>query len=133
LLDTSIVSDARRGEERVQRWLDDQNQADLAISALTIAELEIGVRRKERSDVRQGAALRLWLDEAVVPAFSSRVLPVDARVAAEYARIQVQSPVPVIDALIAATATVNALTLVTRNTKDVARTGAQLLNPWLLD
>jgi len=92
----------------------------------------VGVRRKERADPRQGTALRLWLDEAVLPAFDARVLPVDTSVAVEYARMQVPDPTPTLDALIAATALVHNLTLVTRNTKAMEGTGAKLLNPWAL-
>ncbi|MHA7987806.1 PIN domain-containing protein [Rathayibacter sp. CAU 1779] len=132
LLDTNILSEARRGTEKAQLWLEDQDRDDLAISVLTLAELDIGVRRKERSDPRQGVALRLWLDEAVIPAFENRVLSVDERVAIEFARMQVPDPVPMVDALIAASAIVHSLTLVTRNTKDMQRTGVQLLDPWLL-
>jgi predicted nucleic acid-binding protein len=132
LLDTNILSEARRGSEPVQRWLEDQDQDDLAISAITVAELEIGVRRKERTDPHQGAVLRRWLDEVALPAFGFRVLAVDAAAAIEYARMQVPSPMPGRDALIAATAIVHGLTLVTRNVKDMERTGARLLNPWLL-
>lgn len=132
VLDTNIISDWRRGAEPVVRWLADERMADLAISALTVSELEIGVRRRERTDRRQGAALRLWLDESVIPAFDSRVLPVDTAVALEYARVQVPDPVPTVGALIAATALVHGLTLVTRNTQDMERSGVRLLNPWLL-
>lgn len=131
-MDTNILSDARRGAEPVQRWLEDQDQDDLAISAITVAELEIGVRRKELTDPRQGAALRLWLDAAVLPAFGSRVLAVDAPAAIEYARMQAPDPSPGMNAFIAATAIVHGLTLVTRNTKDMERSGARLLDPWLL-
>lgn len=133
LLDTNIVSDSRRGAEPVQRWLDRQQVADLAISAMTIAELEIGVRRKERSDQLQGSLLRRWLEDVVKPSFNGRILAVDAAVAVDYARIQVPDAHPLTDALIAATANVHDLTLVTRNTKDMERTGARLLNPWLLE
>ena len=133
LLDTNIVSDSRRGAEPVQRWLDRQRVADLAISAMTIAELEIGVRRKERSDRAQGALLRRWLEDVVKPSFDGRVLAVDAAVAIGFARVQVPDPHPLTDSLIAATANVHGLTLVTRNTKDFERTGAGLLNPWLLE
>lgn len=133
LLDTNVLGDARRGAEPVLHWLEDRDEDELAISAITLAELEIGVRRKERSDARQGALLRLWLDETVRPAFASRILPVDARAAVEFARMQIPDPMPGMDALIAATAIANSLTLVTRNTKDMERSGARLLNPWLLD
>lgn len=132
LLDTNIVSDARRDAPAVQSWLEDQDRDDLAISAVTVAELEIGVRRKEHRDPRQGALLRLWLDEAVLPSFQERVISVDSAVAVEFARLQVAAPTSTMDALIAASAIVHGLTLVTRNTKDAERTGVRLLNPWLL-
>lgn len=102
-------------------------EGDLTISAITVLELDRGVR--ERSDAAQGVRLRLWLDEAVRPLFAGRILAVDERVALVAAGLHFPDRMPDMDALIAATALVHGLTLVTRNVRDMERTGAALLNP----
>ncbi|WP_296194338.1 type II toxin-antitoxin system VapC family toxin [uncultured Microbacterium sp.] len=102
-------------------------EGDLTISAITVLELDRGVR--ERSDAAQGVRLRLWLDEAVRPLFAGRILAVDERVALVAADLHFPDRMPDMDALIAATALVHGLTLVTRNVRDMERTGAALLNP----
>lgn len=131
LLDTDVLCDARRGASaRLDEWIAGQYVGDLAISAITLMELDIGVRRKERRDPDQGVLLRAWLEDSVVPTFVGRTLSVDDRVAFAAARLHVPDPIPDMDALIAATATVHGLTLVTRNVRDMERTGAVLLNPW---
>jgi predicted nucleic acid-binding protein len=132
LLDTNILSDARRGSAALDAWLAPQPVSDLAISAITLLELDIGVRRKERIDQTAGSLLRVWLDEVVRPMFDGRTLPVDELVALEASRLHVPDPMPEMDALIAATALSHGLTLVTRNLQDMTRTGVALLNPWLL-
>ena len=133
LLDANIVSDARRGAATpVDGWVSARPVGDLAISSITLMELEVGIRRKERADPAAGAHLRRWLDGHVLPIFAGRILPVDAVEAVECARLHVPDPMPDMDALMAATALAHGLTLVTRNTKDFLRTGAALLNPWEL-
>jgi toxin FitB len=107
--------------------MDAQVEGDLAISAITVLELDRGVR--ERSDAAQGVRLRLWLDEAVRPLFAGRILAADERVALVAAGLHFPDRMPDMDALIAATALVHGLTLVTRNVRDMERTGAALLNP----
>lgn len=131
LLDTNVLSDARRGASvALDEWLGAQVVADLRISAVTVFEIEHGVRSMERRDRRQGAALRRWFDDVVRPTFTERVLAVDDAVAVAAADLQVPDPMPLPDSLIAATARVHGLTLVTRNTADFERTGVSLLNPW---
>lgn len=131
LLDTNVLSDARRGASAaVDSWIGDQVVADLAISVITLLELDVGVRRKERQDPEQGARLRAWLDDSVVPTFSGRILPVDAEVAFAAAALHVPDPMPDMDAVIAATALTHGLTLVTRNVRDMVRTGVPILDPW---
>jgi predicted nucleic acid-binding protein len=111
-------------------WSEEVDAGDLYISAITLQELEIGVLRAERRDPAQGAMLRIWLDAHVLPAFAGRILPIDAEVARRSASLHVPDPRPVRDGLIAATALVHAMTVVTRNTSDFEPTGVTLLNPW---
>lgn len=135
LLDTNVVSELHRairgrGDPRVTAWLSDVGLAACQLSALTMMELEIGVLRMERRDGRQGTALRTWLDLKVIPEFEGRVLPVDDAVALRCARLHVPDPRPERDALLAATALVHGLTVVTRNEADFAPAGVAVFNPW---
>ncbi len=135
LLDTNIVSELRKvrlgkADSGVAAWAEEVDAADLYISAITLQELEIGVLRAERRDPAQGAMLRIWLDAHVLPAFAGRILPIDAEVARRSAQLHVPDPRPVRDGLIAATALVHAMTVVTRNTSDFEPTGVATLNPW---
>ncbi len=132
LLDTNVVSELRKSkpDRNVKRWARSAPPSGLFLSAITILELETGVLRVERRDARQGAALRNWLDTQVLPVFSDRILPIDTAVAQRCARLHVPDPMADGDALIAATALVHGLTVVTRNTGDFNRAGVELLNPW---
>lgn len=131
LLDTNAISDARRGQyPTLDAWLADRPVSDLAVSVISMMELDIGVRRKERLDPHAGALLREWLDGVVEPLFRGRILPVDEHVCRAAAPLHVPDPMPAFDALIAATALAHGLTLVSRNRRDVARTGVPLLTPW---
>jgi predicted nucleic acid-binding protein len=102
----------------------------LYVSVVTLQELEIGVLLAERRNASQGGVLRTWLNTHVLPAFSDRVLPVDLPVALRSAALHVPNPRPVRDALIAATALVHGLTVVTRDVADFERMGVAILNPW---
>ncbi len=135
LLDTNVVSEIRKiragkADPKVAAWADSMDAADLFISAITLQELEIGVLLSERRDPAQGAIFRAWLDGHVLPAFSGRILAVDAAVALRGARLHVPDPRPVRDGLIAATALVHGMTVVTRNVADFEPTGVVVLNPW---
>lgn len=135
LLDTNVVSELRKvrtgkADPNVARWAENVLAADLFISAITVQELEIGVRLVERRDSAQGAVLRDWLDHQVWPAFAGRILPVDVPVALCSAQMHIPDPRPIRDCLIAATAKVHHMTVVTRNTADFAASGVALLNPW---
>ena len=134
LLDTNVVSELRRrlrAEPAVKQWVDAQDDADLHVSAMTIMEIEYGCLRIARRDPAQANRLRAWIDHDVIPNFAGRILPFDLEVARRCAALHVPDPRPERDAMIAATALVHGLTVVTRNTADFARLGVPLLNPWL--
>ena len=138
LLDTNVVSELRRArtgkaDPNVVAWAGAQPSGALFMSAITVLELELGVRQAERRDPEQGRGLRAWLEGQVLPAFDGRVLPVDVAVARRTATLHVPDPAPERDALIAATALVHSLTVVTRNTSDFDRTNVALVNPWLAE
>jgi len=135
IVDTNVVSELRKirsgkADRNVARWAESIDATDLYLSAITIQELEIGVLLAERRDAVQGAMLRTWLNSHVMPAFSGRILSIDTLVAQCSARLHVPDPRPVRNGLIAATALVHGMTIVTRNVADFAVTGAQILNPW---
>lgn len=135
LLDTNVVSELRKirhgkADAHVARWADSVDAADLYLSAITIQELEIGVLLVERRDPAQGALLRAWLLDHVLPAFAGRILAVDTAIAQRSAQLHVPNPRPVRDGLIAATALVHGMTVATRNVADFAPTGVPTFNPW---
>ena len=136
VLDTNVVSELRRAkagkaDAHVMAWAGRVPVGGLFLSAITILELEIGVLMVERRDSEQGALLRTWLNRHVLPAFAGRVLAVDTAVAQRCARLHVPDPCTDRDALIAATALVHGMTVVTRNVADFASTGVSVLNPWI--
>ncbi len=135
VLDTSIVSEIRksktgRADPAVVEWSSRVPTGLTYISAITIQELEHGVLLAERRDPKAGAILRRWLENDVAVAFEQRILPVDTVVARVAASLHVPDPAPVIDALIAATALANGMTVVTLNTRDFERFNQlQVLKP----
>ena len=135
VLDTNVVSELRKvrlgkADANVATWTESVDAADLFVSAITILELELGVLSIERKDAAQGAMLRAWLEQHVLPEFSGRTLPVDTAVAQRCARLHVPDKRGERDALIAATALVHGMTVVTRNVADFKLTGVAILNPW---
>ncbi len=135
LLDTNVVSELRKvrsgkADACVAAWADSVDTGDLFLSVISLQELEIGILLAERRDPAQGGQLRAWLEGHVLPAFAGRILAVDVAVARRSARLHVPDPRPVRDGLIAATALVHGLTVVTRNVGDFAPTGVALLDPW---
>lgn len=130
LLDTNVLSDARRQTfPELNAWLAGQVRADLTISVVSLLEIERGILRVERRDVVARQHLRAWIESEIVPAFSGFTLPIDSSVARTAAGLHGPDPMPEMDALIAATAIIHDLTLVTHNTKDFERTGIRLLDP----
>jgi len=133
LLDTNVLSELRRRDRtdaKVAAWADSVQPSDLFLSAITILEIESGALIVERRDKAQGALLRAWIDQKVLPAFAGRILPVDTAVAHRCARLHVPDPRAERDALIAATALVHRLTLATRNVADFEPMGVELFDPW---
>lgn len=139
LLDTNVVSELRkplaartalRADRNVLRWIKGIPPSSQFLSVISILELETGTLQMERRDPRQGAVLRTWLQEHVLPAFEGHVLPVDLTVARKCASLHIPNPCSDRDALIAATALVHGMTLVTRNVSDFQATGVAILNPW---
>ena len=112
------------------QWADSVDSADLYLSAITVQELEMGVLLAERRNPPQGAIFRVWLESHVLPAFAGRILPVDTAVAKRSAALHVPDPRPIMDGLIAATALVHGMTVVTRNVADFQSSGVSFLNPW---
>ena len=135
ILDTNVVSELRKvshgkADTNVTAWIESVDAADLFVSAITILELGFGVLSIERKDAIQGALLRRWLEEYVLPEFSRRTLPVDTAVALRCARLHVPDKRSERDALIAATALVHGMAVVTRNASDFKPTGVNVFNPW---
>ena len=135
VLDTNVVSELRtvrlgKADGNVAAWAESVDATDLFVSAITIMELELGVLSVERKDATQGAMLRAWLEQQVLPEFAGRTLPVDTAVAQRCARLHVPDKRGERDALIAATALVHGMTVVTRNIADFKPTGVSLFNPW---
>ena len=132
LLDTNVLSELRKGaraDANVRRWLENVDENLLFLSVLVTGEIRRGLEAIRQRDLRAAAALERWLD-TLVQAHSDRVLPVDAATADEWGRLDARGSLPVVDGLLAATARVHDLTLVTRNVKDVARTGINVLDPF---
>ena len=134
LLDTNVISEVRKSKARaepvVRAWAARQVAADLAVSVITIMEIEIGIARAGRRDVAQANVLRAWFSDDLLRAFDRRILPVDLEVARTAARMHVPDPGAERDVLIAATAITRGLTVVTRNTADFERLGVALIDPW---
>lgn len=135
VLDTNVVSELRKAkagkaDRHVVAWASGVPAGHLYLSAITVLELEMGVLRIERRDRAQGALIRAWLDGQVMPAFAGRILAVDAAVALRCARLHVPDRLAERDALIAATALVHGMTVVTRNVGDFVGAKVPVVDPW---
>jgi len=132
LVDTNIVSELRKGarcDAGVARWFAGVADDELFLSTLVLGEIRKGIELARPRDPGKAMALEHWLEQ-VAAAFGGRVLGIDRAVADTWGRMRAIRPVPVIDGLLAATAAVNGLTLVTRNARDSAGLGAMVLNPF---
>lgn len=135
LLDTNVVSELRKcstgkGNASVGNWARTVAPNELYLSAITILEIEMGFLLKQRKDPKQGAILRQWMNQKMLPAFEGRILPLDTTIALACAQLHIPDPKSERDAMIAATAITHQLTVVTRNIDDFKHTGVKLLNPW---
>ncbi|MES2823887.1 MAG: type II toxin-antitoxin system VapC family toxin [Pseudomonadota bacterium] len=138
LLDTNVISELRKAksgkaDKNLVAWANGISTSSLYVSVISILELETGVLLLERRDPTQGALLRTWLNTHVLPAFSDRILPVDTAITQSCAKLHVPDPRSDRDAIIAATALVHGMTVVTRNVADFTATGVSILNPWILE
>jgi len=132
LLDTNVLSELRKGARanaHLRRWFDGVSVNEIYLSVLVIGELRRGLELVRRRDTKQAAALERWLTR-VTTDHAERILPVDGPVADQWGRLTTKQPGSVVDTLMAATALVHGLLLVTRNVKDVAWTGVSYLNPF---
>ncbi len=132
LIDTNIILEIRKGgrcDPNVAQWYDGIADDDLHLSVLALGEIRQGIERSRRRDPDKAKALDRWLVQ-IYEAFDGRILPIDSAVADIWGQMNVPDRISTIDGLMAATAKVHGLTLVTRNIADVTRSGAALLNPF---
>lgn len=132
LLDTNVVSELRKGDRshpNVAAWVASVPRQSLYISVLVIGEVRFGIENARRRDAVFAARLEGWLNRTL-RFFDDRILPVDQAVAAEWGRLGWPATVPAVDGLMAATAYVHGMTIVTNNQRDFARTGVPCIDPF---
>jgi predicted nucleic acid-binding protein len=132
LLDTNVISEIRkrdRAHPNVARWVARTPVKDIGTSVVVLAEIRRGIELRRRSDSRQAELLDRWFAQ-MRTRLGDRVLPIDEPIAESWAILSVPDPLPLIDGLLAATAKVHGLTLVTRNLGDIARTGVPAIDPF---
>ncbi len=137
LLDTNVVSEVRKittgkANPHFVQWFASISERDIFINATILMEIERGILAKERKDIRQGAILRTWFDNIVLPTFHGKILKIDEQTAQICAKLHIPGHATENDAWIASSAIQHRLTLVTHNTADFARLGVKLLNPFEL-
>lgn len=132
LIDTSIISEVRKGRRcnpNVAAWYQVAREDELFLSVLVVGEIRQGIERVRPRNPHQAAALENWLEE-VLESFGERVLPISERVAQIWGQLNAREVLPVVDSLQAATAQAHGLILITRNVKDIERSGVRCLNPF---
>lgn len=137
LLDTNVLSELRKLTSKnchpnVKAWVATRKPSQLFTSVICLFEVERGILQVARKDAAQAKRLRDWHDLHLIPGFDDRILPVTQAIASQCAALHVPDPKPEMDALIAATARVHGLTLVTRNMRDFEPMGVRCVNPWAL-
>jgi predicted nucleic acid-binding protein len=135
LLDTNILSELRKKEpnKNVAAWFLDVAVEELYLSPLIVGEIYQGIARlRHRNDEAQASQLEEWLNQ-LLRVYETRILPLNLDIMETWGTLNVPDPLPAVDGLLAATALVHDFTLLTRNTRDVKRTGAKLLNPFAED
>jgi predicted nucleic acid-binding protein len=135
ILDTNVISELRKAgsgkaDYNVVSWLSQHNAENLYISTITLMEIELGILRIARRDAVQGQLLRKWMDHHILPEFSDRTISIDIAVALRAAALHVPDPRPERDSLIAATALVHRMVIVTRNGTDFLPMGVTVIDPW---
>lgn len=140
LLDTNVLSEMRKAsrtkasspkmDPRVENWVNSVFALDLHVSVVSILELERGFHLLKQRDPAQAEVIRLWVRNRVLPSFDGRILSVDLAIAQRCATLVTSKPIEYRDSLIAATALVHGMTVVTRNVRHFEPTGAALVNPW---
>jgi predicted nucleic acid-binding protein len=132
LIDTNVISELRKGkraDSAVASWFEGLADEEVFLSALTLGEIRRGIESVRRRDSAAATVLESWLGR-IAEAHRDRIVPVDRAIAEEWGRMNAPDPLPVVDGLLAATAKVAGLTLATRNTDDIARSGVSFLNPF---
>jgi toxin FitB len=129
LVDTNVLSEARRGSNEARVWLRSVDPSTIYLSVVTLGEIMKGIALKRRTDARAAVSLTAWLEQ-LRDGHGDRILPVDDRVALEWGRLAAERPRSMADALIAATAAVHSKIIVTRNVDDFADTRIPVINPW---
>lgn len=132
LIDTNVISEIRkreRADANVIRWVNQTSVEDIGTSVLVLAEIRRGIELKRRSDPLQAKSLDRWFSQMRIR-LADRVLPIDETIAETWALLGIPNPLPLIDSLLAATAKVHGLILVTRNITDIDSTGVELLDPF---
>lgn len=132
LIDTNIISEIRKGtrcDANVGRWYERIPDNSLYLSVLVLGEIRRGIEKARSRDGDQARSLEKWL-VAVRKGFAERILPVDYAIADMWGQMSAKRPLPVIDGLLAATAKIHGMTLVTRNASDVAGLDVRVFNPF---
>ena len=129
LVDTNVISDARRKIPQALSWLQSVPPDEVFLSVVTLGEIARGIAQKQRTDPRAAQVFERWL-APLRTTHKARILPITDVIAIEWGRLAAERPRGDADGLIAATAIVHGLTVVTRNVRDFADTGVPCINPW---
>jgi hypothetical protein len=132
LIDTNIISELRKGarcDRHVTEWFRGVRDDELFTSVLVVGEIRQGIERLQKRDSRRAATLERWLDE-LLESYRDRIIPVDEKIAQIWGRMNALHTLPAVDSMLAASAQARGLILVTRNVRDIQRSGVRCLNPF---